>query len=71
VLISKTIFAVSGSTELTLLGANKGGNFYIDDVSVRKVIETSEGVPEPATWALMIIGFGAIGAMARRQLRPA
>jgi hypothetical protein len=25
------------------------------------------GVPEPATWALMILGFGAAGAMLRRR----
>lgn len=25
------------------------------------------GVPEPATWSLMILGFGAIGAMMRRR----
>jgi opacity protein-like surface antigen len=25
------------------------------------------GVPEPATWAMMIMGFGAIGAMVRRR----
>jgi hypothetical protein len=24
-------------------------------------------VPEPSTWALMILGFGGIGAMARRN----
>ena len=27
----------------------------------------SGGVPEPATWALMITGFGAAGAMLRRR----
>ncbi|TNE38614.1 MAG: choice-of-anchor A family protein [Sphingomonadales bacterium] len=27
------------------------------------------GVPEPATWAMMIAGFGLIGAMARRKQR--
>lgn len=26
----------------------------------------AEGVPEPATWALLILGFGAVGAMMRR-----
>ena len=25
------------------------------------------GVPEPATWGLMIMGFGGIGAMLRRR----
>lgn len=29
----------------------------------------SSGVPEPQTWAMMIMGFGAVGALARR--RPA
>ena len=27
----------------------------------------SPGVPEPASWALMILGFGAMGAMLRRR----
>ena len=30
---------------------------------------TGTGVPEPATWAMMIIGFGAAGSMARIQRR--
>lgn len=29
----------------------------------------SSGVPEPASWALMIVGFGAAGAMVRSQRR--
>lgn len=29
------------------------------------------GVPEPASWALMILGFGGIGAAMRRRARPA
>jgi PEP-CTERM motif len=28
-------------------------------------------VPEPASWAMMIGGFGLIGAAARRRSRPA
>lgn len=27
------------------------------------------GVPEPATWAMMLVGFGAMGAVMRRQRR--
>ena len=29
------------------------------------------GIPEPETWALMLMGFGGLGALARRRLRPA
>ncbi len=29
------------------------------------------GVPEPTTWALMILGFGIVGIAQRRQPRPA
>ncbi|MBV8238440.1 MAG: PEP-CTERM sorting domain-containing protein, partial [Sphingomonas sp.] len=31
----------------------------------------SSGVPEPATWALMILGFGAVGGMLRVRGRKA
>ena len=31
------------------------------------VVTLAAGVPEPATWAMMIVGFGLIGAAARRR----
>jgi hypothetical protein len=33
-------------------------------------IIATPAVPEPATWALMILGFGAVGAALRRRARP-
>lgn len=30
-----------------------------------------QGVPEPGTWAMMIVGVGLIGLVARRRVRPA
>jgi hypothetical protein len=35
---------------------------YYDDVSI-----IAGGVPEPATWGLMLVGFGALGACLRRK----
>jgi len=31
----------------------------------------ASAVPEPATWAMMLVGFGAIGAVSRSRRRPA
>ena len=54
-------------------------NFFIDDFAVpgestsgfvdRIVIETNavNGVPEPSTWAMMILGFAGVGFMAYRR----
>jgi hypothetical protein len=48
-----------------------GGNdtFGVRSVSLNTpILAAGGGVPEPATWALMILGFGAVGgAMRRRQ----
>jgi hypothetical protein len=57
------LFTVTGSpgetfTSITL--SSSSNSFEIDNLAVA-------GVPEPANWALMIVGFGAIGAMSRRR----
>ena len=40
-----------------------GNDFGLDDISV------SGGVPEPASWALMLLGFGGLGAALRSRRR--
>ena len=53
----------------------EGANFVaLDDVqgfSNAVLYTTALGVPEPATWAMMLLGFGAAGYAMRRKRRPA
>jgi hypothetical protein len=44
-------------------GITTNGSTAIDNLT----IGVSGAVPEPATWAMMIVGFGLIGAAARRR----
>jgi hypothetical protein len=58
-----------------------GGTFslFVNDLAISSgqtlnlngVIRTSAAVPEPATWGLMLLGFGGIGMAMRRRRRPA
>ena len=41
------------------------GQFRVDDVRVGQV----NAIPEPATWGLMILGFGMLGAALRRRAK--
>ncbi|MDB5422924.1 MAG: hypothetical protein JWQ29_340 [Phenylobacterium sp.] len=52
-------FGANSGKALKSFRANGGGNFSF------------ETVPEPATWGLMILGFGGIGAMIRRRRQGA
>ena len=45
-----------------LLNLVGDGHIILDNVSLSVGV-----VPEPATWAMMIIGFGAAGSMIRRR----
>ena len=42
----------------------RGKALGVDEIAV---IGGAAGVPEPATWALMILGFGGLGASLRRR----
>jgi hypothetical protein len=48
-------------------GAAQGNDFGVDDIVLNVGPLPSSGVPEAATWAMMVIGFGAVGAAARRR----
>lgn len=53
-------------TSIAFRGPGQWDSFGYDDMVVG-----SMGVPEPATWALMMLGFGAIaGALRRRRPAP-
>lgn len=51
-------FADSGITNALITG---DGDFAVDTISF------NGAVPEPSTWAMMLLGFGAIGFAARRR----
>lgn len=60
-----------GNEDYLHINANTPNNWndiYNDYPSGGYVVEYSlNAVPEPATWAMMIVGFGAVGASMRRR----
>lgn len=50
------------------LGSYAAGTLYIDNLTLG-TNGSGGAVPEPATWAVMIIGFFGVGALARRKAR--
>jgi hypothetical protein len=59
------------TADISLINRNlawQGNDFTLDDIS----FQGPAGVPEPATWAMMIMGFGLMGsALRRRRMVPA
>jgi hypothetical protein len=53
------------------LGLTPGEYVYTTPNDTITVQIAAPSVPEPATWALMILGFGAVGAELRRRSRDA
>ena len=62
--VTETFVAQAGVTSLVFTGAILGGDHAsgIDNV-------TLSAVPEPATWAMMLMGFASIGLLAYRRKR--
>ncbi len=59
----------------TYIGEPVSGNIWnarVDPASAYAIaLYAPKGVPEPATWAMMILGIGAVGANLRRSRRSA
>ena len=56
------VFTAGGASErIGFQAAALNGTWYLDDVRVAAF------VPEPATWAMLIVGFAMVGAAARRR----
>jgi hypothetical protein len=68
--LSKIAYSVGpGSYAFTITGDGAGG--LPAGFGVRLDSAVSPGVPEPATWGLMLVGFGGLGALMRRGRRLA
>ncbi|TFU01516.1 PEP-CTERM sorting domain-containing protein [Polymorphobacter arshaanensis] len=59
--IDKVVFSAHGGTRHGF-GGGPSDHFVIDDLSLNFA-----AVPEPASWTLMIAGFGMVGASVRRR----
>jgi hypothetical protein len=69
-------FIMAGTDELVthnLTGANGAFAFYNFQATAGNVLvsSVSGAVPEPATWAMMLIGFAGLGFVAHRRKRTA
>lgn len=62
----KTVSFNAGYGNVSVISFGYGENVGIDNIKW-DVREIGSAVPEPATWAMMILGFGIVGATMRRR----
>lgn len=61
-----------GTNFLSFEPTSFGGNYlYQETGSAGRYLALSSAVPEPSTWAMMVLGFGAIGLRLSRRPRRA
>ena len=68
-LCSQQFVATSTMTTFTLSNLDPSNDFSnaVDNVSL---VQVETGVPEPATWAMMLLGFGLVGGVLRKRPAP-
>lgn len=59
-------FTLLATNEIGLIGNNDP---LLDGISFEQIAVGTPAVPEPATWAMMIAGIGAVGSVMRRNAR--
>lgn len=59
--------ATSAGTYTLSFGARNNGDNFSSSGAVLDNVSVAPGVPEAATWAMMIAGFGLVGAAMRRR----
>ena len=63
-------FLADSSTPITSIGIMAGPNTVISSIGqfrVGGISSVAEPVPEPGTWAMLLVGFGALGFAMRRR----
>lgn len=60
-----------GPLAFSTLGTNTGATYPNSAASTLVVSNGAGAVPEPATWAMMLLGFAGIGVTMRRKGQPA
>ena len=65
------VFLAAGPHTITVKGSIIAGPNAPGGGAYSGTINVAPPVPEPATWAMMLLGFGAIGFAMRRRRRPA
>ena len=64
------VLAIGNGSNASVFTGNVGGTEYYAQVGTSNIGEAtviSNGVPEPSTWAMMLLGFGGLGFLAYRK----